>query len=288
MLYFWYRIGIFIVLHFPKKMSYALARALAYLDFKFFTRKRRVVFHTLSIILGSDDKKLIKSIALSLYENFSLNITDYFLLFTWNKKNWMDFVDLNGADEKMKRFMQAGKGLIVPTAHIGNWEVAGFIMGYMGYNAHGIGLPQPNEKVEELYKEVRRKGNLFVHPFKGGAIGVYKALKRGEVATIVGDRDLNSDGIPVRFFGRCVSFPKGNAILAYRTGARSVFGCAIRIADGKYKAYLEPEIIVDRNKGEDEFVKEYVQEFAAILEDYVKKYPNQWFHFLDYFKEFGC
>ncbi len=289
MLYFWYRVGIFIALHFPRKVSYGIARALAYLDFLVFTGKRRYVFHTLRIILGRDDEKLIKKYALRLYENFALNITDYFLLFTWNKDNWTDFVDLNGVDKKISALASYGNGVIVPTAHLGNWEVAGFIVGYMGYKAHGIGLPQPDEKTEKLYEEVRRKGNVFVHPFNGGAIGVYKALKRGEIATIVSDRDLNKDGVPVKFFGRCVTFPKGSAVLAYRTNAKNVFGCAIRIADGKYRAYLEPEIIVEKEgKSEEEFVREYVQKFATILESYIKKYPDQWFHFFDYFEAFKC
>jgi lauroyl/myristoyl acyltransferase len=113
-------------------------------------------------------------------------------------------------------------------------------------------------------------------------------LKKGEIATIVSDRDLNKDGVPVTFFGKCVTFPKGSAVLAYRTEAKSVFGCAMRISDGKYRAYLEPEIKVDRNKGEKEFVKEYVQKFASILENYIKRYPDQWFHFFDYFREFEC
>ena len=288
MLYFFYRIGIFVALHLPRRAAYALARGLAYLDFIFFIRKRRQVFHTLKIILNNEDQKLIRKTAINLYKNFALNITDYFLLFTWNKNNWRNFVDLNGVDKKMADLTLNGKGVVVSTAHIGNWEVAGFIIGYMGYRANGIGLPQPDKKTEELYREVRTSGNVFVHPFKGGAVGVYKALRRGEIATIVSDRDLNKDGIPVQFFGKCVTFPKGSAVLAYRTGVKSVFGCAIRVADGKYKAFLEPEIAIDRDKEEKEFVKEYVQKFAFILESYIKKYPDQWFHFFDYFKEFKC
>ncbi|MCD6426674.1 MAG: lysophospholipid acyltransferase family protein [Caldisericaceae bacterium] len=288
MSYFWYKIGIFIALHFPRRVSYAIARALAFLDYTFFAGKRRRVHKTLRIIMEGKSEKEIKKTALRLYENFALNITDYFLLFTWNKENWQDFAELNGVDKKMKELASSGKGVMVSTAHIGNWEVAGFIVGYMGYKAHGIGLPQPNKKVDELYREVRRKGNLFVHPFKGGAIGVYKALKRGEIATIVSDRDINKDGVPVQFFGRCVTFPKGGAVLAYRTGAKAVFGCAIRVADGKYRAFLEPEIIVENRNSEEEFVKEYVQKFASILESYIRKYPDQWFHFFDYFEEFKC
>jgi len=78
--------------------------------------------------------------------------------------------------------------------------------------------------MENLYKKMREKGNVLVHPFPGGVIGVYKALKNNEVASIVSDRDINKDGVKTRFFGKCVTFPRGAALLAYRTGARSVFG----------------------------------------------------------------
>jgi len=288
MLYYLYKIGIFIALHFPHWFSYGIARTIGAGVFIFNKRGRRAVYKNLSVILGTSDKGIIRRAAFRTFINASMHIASDIMLFGWNEKNWLDYVDLNNVDQKMRYYTSFGKGVVVPTAHLGDWEVAGFIVGFMGYKAHGIGLPQPDKRVEELYRKVREKGNVYVHPFPVGIAGVFRAIKNNEIATIVSDRDLMKDGVKVKFFGRCVTFPKGAAVLAYRSGAKSVFGCAIRMKNGKFKAYLEPEINIDRDKGEEEFIKEYVQTFASILESFIRKYPDQWFHFFDYFEEFKC
>jgi len=287
-IWFWYRIAKFLTTYFSESFCYRIARLFAVLNFLLFSKKRRNVLKNLRCILKDVDERRIRRIALNLYENFTMNIADYFfLLFKWNKKELAKRVILDGVNERLKELASSKKGIIIPTAHLGNWEAAGFILGYMGYRAHGIGLSQPDRRMEELYKKMREKGNVFVHPFKGGAVGVYRAIKNNEIASIVSDRDINKDGIKIKFSGKCVTFPGGAALLAYRTGARSIFGFALREGE-KYKAYLGPEIIVDRNKGEKMFMEEYVNKFASILEGYVSRFPDHWYHFFDYFEEFKC
>jgi KDO2-lipid IV(A) lauroyltransferase len=210
------------------------------LSFLLFYKQRRKVLKNLRCILRDENEKKIRSTAFNLYKNFLTNIVDYLLLFTHEKK-WIKSRFIVGVvDEKLKELASSKKGIIIVTAHLGNWEAAGFILGYMGYRAHGIGLPQPDDRMEKLYKKMREKGNVIVHPFPGGVIGVYKALKNNEIASIVSDRDINKDGVETEFFGKCVTFPRGAALLAYRTGARSVFGFAVK-EKGKYKACISPE-----------------------------------------------
>lgn len=288
MVYFQYKIYKFIATHFSESFCYSIAKFIGTIDFFLSSKKRKKVLKNLSYILGGADKKKIKRVALNLYRNFAMNIADYFFLsYKWSKEEIGKRIILNGADKKLKELASSKKGIIIPTAHFGNWEVAGFILGYMGYRSHGIGLSQPDKRIEEEYKKMREKANVVVHPVKGGATSVYRALKKNEIASIVSDRDVNKNGIEVNFFGRCVTFPGGTALLAYKSGARSIFGFALR-EEKKYKAYLGPEIIVDRSKGEKAFIKEYVQAFATILESYVRKFPDHWYNFFDYFEEYKC
>jgi len=288
MIYLQYKIYRFIATHFSESFCYRIARFIATLDFLLFPRKRRKVLKNLSYILKDEGKKKVRRVALNLYRNFAMNIADYFFLsFKWDREEFGERIILNGADEKLQELASSKKGIIIPTAHLGNWEVAGFILGYMGYRSHGIGLPQKDKRIEEQYKKMREKANVLVHPVKGGAASVYRALKNNEVASIVSDRDVNKDGIKVNFFGRCVTFPGGTALLAYKSGARSIFGFALREGK-KYRAYLGPEIIIDRSKGEKAFIKEYVQTFATILENHIRRFPDRWYNFFDYFEEYKC
>ncbi|MGC9124749.1 MAG: lysophospholipid acyltransferase family protein [Caldisericaceae bacterium] len=278
-------IAIKIVQSTPRAFYENLGKFIVTLDYLFGSRKRRAVSKNIEAITGETDGKVIRRLTYSLYINFALNIIDYCKFLKRDENAFRRTIDFTGIKETLTDLSLAKKGVIVIAAHLGNWEIAGFLVGFLGFKPHGIGLPQTDQKIEGLYQKMRENWNLTVHPFNGGALGVYKALKQNEIASIVSDRDINHDGAIVDFFGRKVRFPKGAATLAYRTGARSVFGYAIR-EKGLYRAILSPEIVIDRSKGEESFVSEYVQTFASLLESAVKKYPDQWFQFFDYFEEY--
>jgi len=284
MLTTWYNLGKIYAKIFPVQFVHGTARVLGFFSF-LFDKKRKYVLKNLKIITNKSHVDLI-FLGIEFYINFALNIADYFILATKGFDKIKIVTPYESVKEQLKNLMQ-DNGLVIPTAHLGNWEIAGALVGYLGFRAHGIGLPQQESGVEKFYKEFREKYNVIVHPFQGGFIGAYKAVKSKEIATIVSDRDINKDGVCVTFFGHKVTFPKGVSVLAYRTKVKSVFATLLREKDG-YRVYFSKEFDVDFSLSEEEFTKQYVQHFATILEDFVRKYPTQFFHFFDYFKEYQC
>jgi len=286
-MFFLYRLGIFLIKILPRPLTTALAYFFGFCVYLFSPGKRRVVYKNIEIVLGKEDVSRIKKATRMSFINFLLNIRDYFMFLYRDLSEISHIAEFSGIKERLDELCSSNNGVIIPTAHLGNWELAGFVIGYLGFRAHGIGLSQPDAKVEKIFQQLRGKGNLVVHPFKGGVVGVYKALRSNEIATIVSDRDINHDGARVRFMGKCITFPKGIGVLAHKSGARSAIGCLVK-ENGGYHAHLSDEIIVDRNKNEEEFVQEYVKRFAETLECLVRKYPDQWFNFFDYFEEYKC
>ncbi|MGB9769666.1 MULTISPECIES: lysophospholipid acyltransferase family protein [Caldisericum] len=284
MLSFWYKLGKKYVKIMPVSFVYLTAKLLGFFSF-WFDRKRNYVLNNIKIITNKNRFSLYK-LGIEFYENFALNIADYFIVVVKGFDKIKILTPKEEVFKKLKELTQNG-GLVIPTAHLGNWEVAGVLVGSLGFKAHGIGLPQQDIEVEKFYEELRRRFNVIVHPFQGGFLGAYKAVKNGEIATIVSDRDINKDGVCVNFFGRNVSFPKGASILAYRTKVKSIFAALIR-ENGYYKVYFSDEFDIDFTLPESEFSKRYVSKFASILEEFVKRYPTQWYHFFDYFKEYSC
>jgi KDO2-lipid IV(A) lauroyltransferase len=285
-MYFLYRLGIFLIRVLPSSFTTALAYFFGFCVYFLSPKKRTVVYKNIEAALGKEDVLSIKKSVKMSFINFLLNLRDYFMFLYYDLDKIAQIADFEGIKEKLDDLCSSKKGVIIPTAHLGNWELAGFVVGYLGFRAHGIGLSQPDPKVEEIFQQLRDKGNVVVHPFKGGAAGVYKALKNNEIATIVSDRDINHDGVKVQFLGKCVTFPRGIGVLAYKSKARSVVGYLVR-ENGKYHAYVSDEIIIDKENEED-FVQAYVEKFAEILANLVKKYPDQWFNFFDYFEEYKC
>jgi KDO2-lipid IV(A) lauroyltransferase len=286
-MYFLYKLGVFLIRVFPYNITTGLAYFFGFCVYLLSPRKRNYVYKNFQIVLGQKNILEIRKATRMSFINFLLNMRDYLMFLYCELDKISQIVDLKGIKDKLEEFCSSNNGLIIPTAHLGNWELAGFVVGYLGFRAHGIGLSQPDSRIEGIFKKLREKGNVIVHPFKGGAAGVYKALKNNEIATIVSDRDINHDGIKVEFMGKCITFPRGIGVLAYKSGARSAIGYLVR-ENNKYIARLSEEIIVDRNLNEEGFVQEYVKKFAEKLESLVKKYPDQWFNFFDYFEEYKC
>lgn len=286
MLYFWYKFGIGCVRVLPRFIAQILARIIAFFWFLFDPKKKFVMKNMRYIKKGIKQLEAF-FLAEKVYANLAMNIADYFELFVRDFGFLARYIDRGNINDRIKDVLKEGKGLIVVSLHVGNWEVAGHLLGFFGIRTHGIGLLQQNEKIESLYREMRTKGNVVVHPLSGGMLGVYKALKMNEVAAIVSDRDINHEGVPVRLFGECVKFPRGAAVLSYKTGARSFIGCMVR-EGRRYKIILSDEIRIDTKYGEDYFIREYAQKIADFTEVIASLYPDQWFHFFDYFKEYSC
>lgn len=285
-MYLFYKSSIFLVKILPRFIIQFIAIVIGFLYFVFDPRKHKVIRNLRNAITDEKHCKIIL-LSISLYINFARNLADYFELFVRDFSYFAPIIDLGDVESRIKEILKDGKGAIIVSLHIGNWEIAGHIVGSFGYKVHGIGLLQPDARVEKLYEELRKSGNVVVHPLSYGALSVYKALKMNEIAAIVSDRDVNHDGVPVTFFKRCVKFPGGAALLSYRTGARSFAGCLVRFGN-KYRVEMSDEISIDRNIDEASYIKQYVQKVAEFNEYLIKKYPDQWFHFFDYFKEFSC
>jgi len=281
---FLYKLGKKYVELLPVSVIYFTARVLGFFSF-LFDRKKVYVLRNLRNITKESGVKLFL-LGIDFYKQFALNIADYFIVVV---KGFDKIKILTPKEEVLNKLneLKGGKGLVISTAHLGNWEVAGALVGSLGFKAHGIGLPQKEEDVEKFYEELRKRFNVIVHPFQGGFIGAYKGVKNGDIATIVSDRDINKDGVCVKFFGKNVTFPKGASVLAYRTKVNSVFATLIREHDG-YKVYFSEKFDIDFNLEESEFSKQYVSKFASVLEKFVRMYPTQWFHFFDYFEEYKC
>lgn len=286
MLYYFYRICIFLVKILPRSFVQSFAGFIGFLYYVFDKRKKLII-KNIRDILGEKPLLILVSLSIKLYINFAKNFADYFELFVRDFAFFKPFIDFGNLKDKLNEVLAEGKGIIFVSLHVGNWELAGHLLGSLGYRTHGIGLTQKDQRVENLYKQVREKGNVIVHTLSSGAFGVYKALKANEIAAIVSDRDINHDGIPVKFLDKCVKFPAGAAFLSYKTGTKTFVACLVR-EKKNYKIIMSDEIKVDRSLKETDYIYNFVQKVACFTEETIKKYPDQWFHFFDYTKEYSC
>jgi KDO2-lipid IV(A) lauroyltransferase len=179
-----------------------------------------------------------------------------------------------------------GKGTLILTAHLGNWEMGGIFLSLMGYSLTVITAPDVEERLHVYRVRLRHEQKVKVVTMDdslASSLAVLKALQVNELVALLGDRDLFSKGIPVNFFGQRVFFPIGPALLAYLSESALIPTFVLMDQKDKYRCVAEPPITLQRTGSRDKDLAENTQRIATVLEKFIRNYPDQWYTFYDYF-----
>jgi KDO2-lipid IV(A) lauroyltransferase len=291
--YILYRLGQFLVLSLPLKLSYRLAIFICDVHFLFANIDRKTVKENLKAIFPEKTLRERKRIRLEMFRNFAKYLVDFFRFSILNKeyiKNNITIENLHYLDETLKK----GKGGIILTAHIGNWELGGVVVAQLGYPFWAVALPHKNKKVNDFFNFQRGIKNVKIIPFGKAVRQSLTVLKENKLLALVGDRDFTKEkGIAVDFLNKCTTLPKGPAAFALKTGAAIIPGFMLRNPDDSFTLRFEKPIEIPehtlnsqhQNTGfelDEKKLKEITILYKTIIEAYIKKYPEQWYMFRKY------
>ncbi len=181
--------------------------------------------------------------------------------------------------EHVARAYEQGKGVILASAHLGPVSVVGQMV-----LAHGYPVALPVEvETSEFQRSVNRaRGGAGLQLIRtDSARGIFRFLREGKVLGILADRAVTGVGERVEFFGREALLPSAAVVLSMRTGAPLVPSFAGR-SDGVLTASFEPPLDIPDTGDRNADVREGVQRFARVLERYVRRTPEQWTVFEDF------
>lgn len=273
-----YRIGQFIIFCFPLKINYKIAIIFADLYHFFAKQDRENVTHNLGMIFKDKTPAEIDRIKKELFRNFAKYLVDFLRiskLNTHNLKDLMFFKNLRYVDEALEK----GKGAIILSAHLGNWELGGVSMGILGYSIWAIVLPHKDTVVNSFFDFQRTRKNLKVIHFGSAVRQCLKVLSENCLLAIVGDKDFSSGGVKIDFFGKEMLFPKGPAAFSIMTGAPIIPGFTIRNNDNTSTLVFEPPIEFKQTGNRENDIKALVSNYKKVIEDYIRRYPQQWYMF---------
>lgn len=171
-----------------------------------------------------------------------------------------------------------GKGVLVLTAHLGAWELASFGHSLAGYPMRFIVRPLDNQPLDELvnrYRGLHGNRPISKHDF---ARGLLQAMQANETVGVLLDQNSSPpQGVFVPLFGVPACTAAGPAKIALRTGAAVVPGFAVwEEAQQRYVLYFEPALDMPRTGDEDADVVAHTASFNAVLERWIRRYPEQW------------
>jgi len=189
-----------------------------------------------------------------------------------------EFIEMQGLEE-LKRAADKGKGVVVVSAHLGNWEMLAATTSRSGLPVTVVAREIEPEQVNRVLLDYReRSGVISVlrdHPEVGRE--VLNALRAGRVVGILIDQDtkkVKCDFVP--FFGHLASTPVGAATLARVSGAPVFLGLSWRVGR-KLVFHFEPvdtERFAELEDGE--FDRALTAHLTARIEEFVRAHPDQW------------
>jgi Kdo2-lipid IVA lauroyltransferase/acyltransferase len=222
------------------------------------------------------DGKQVKKIAFRSYRSFAITLAEIMLLPSMTRERMMKLLKCTNLELISKKF-EEGNGVILLSAHFGNWE----------YGANSVSL-QANKKftiivknlrnplVSEWMNKMRTKWLNEVVSLGVSVRQIYNDLKEKNIVAMIADQRGPEDSIKLEFFGRKTSVLVGPAVLSLKTGAPLIFGITVRQKDYSYKmniVEINKDDLPDENNDK---IEELSRRHLYYLESVIRENPEQW------------
>jgi lauroyl/myristoyl acyltransferase len=182
-------------------------------------------------------------------------------------------------EEGLRAAVAAPEGIILAVAHLGNWEAAGLRGAAEGAPVLAAAEGLANERLVRWFVAMRAVMNIEVVIVKRGVAvtaTLARRLEEGGVVALMCDRDLKGRGIPVTLFGEETTLPAGPLTLACRTGAIVLPVGVYHNPGPGHVFHVYPPLEVPPEGSFEERVQEGSRRLAAVLEDMIRRAPEQW------------
>jgi KDO2-lipid IV(A) lauroyltransferase len=180
--------------------------------------------------------------------------------------------------EALQGAVQEGRGVVVVTGHLGNWEIGGAALSARGLPVDAVAKGMANRRFDRDLIATRERLGMQVVDMGHAHREVLRSLRRGHVVALVADQNAHKSDVFVPFFGRLAATHRGPAVFALRSGAPVFVGTCIRRKGSpqRYVVTLEP-LQVKVSGDADRDVVAVTAAHTALLEEAVRAAPEQYF-----------
>src|SRR5579864_273626 len=261
----------------PRPLARAFGISLGWVVYALHLRLRRVGMRNLELAFPEKTVAERARILRGEFTSLGRQLAEVCQFPRYTLENVDDVVVYDGF-ENYERARARGKGVLFLTAHFGGWELSAFAHSLHGHWMHIVMRPMDNVYLDRMIREYRTMhGNKTVD--KDDFVrGLLSAMKAGEMVGILMDTNMTPpQGEFVNFFGIPACTASGLARIALRTDAPVIPGFTIwDKALGKYRLRFDPAVELIRSGDLEADIIANTQRFTSIIEEYVRKYPEQW------------
>jgi len=266
----------------PLRVCRWLGRSIAFIVYLFSTRDRKGLATNLSIALNQPVNNLhIRQLVRRMFMNYGEYMADYFCLPQLPRQKARAVFSHLKREEIIRKALKKGRGVILLSAHIGNWEFGGIMIRHSKYPLAVVSLPHNTAPTNALVNRFREDKGISVievdeSPFS--ALPILKHLRKNGVVAMMGDKDFFGNGKLIPYFGKQVRFPIGPVIIAMSSGAALIPAFVLKQPDGRYFGVLENAIPLSNERPREQAIQKNLEKIAVIFETYIQRYPDQWYN----------
>jgi Kdo2-lipid IVA lauroyltransferase/acyltransferase len=274
------RVFVCVIQAMPLAMGQWLAGGLAWLVYRVDKRHRLVALDNLrQAFKGQYSDAELDRMVHAVFRHFcTLLIEIIHLPRCVHANNWRAHLQLPQG-RMLADVMLSGRSVMFVTGHFGNWELAGFMNGALGFKTYAIARTLDNPFVDYFLRvKFREKTGQQILSKDGDFDLIQRVLDKGGALATLGDQDAGQRGLFVDFFGRPASTHKAIALLAleHRTPL-FVIGTAKVGWPLRYANIVEDVILPEEYDGQPDAVRQITQRYTAALERLARRYPEQYF-----------
>jgi len=261
----------------PRRVARSFAARVVKLTYALLPRLRKVAEVNLRIAFPEWSEAQRKTVERGMLRNLGWMAAEFAWFPKHSKENIEDVVVLDG-HENFLEGQRRGKGVLYLTGHIGAWELSSFAHALYGFPLHYMARRIDNAKIDALVNSYRcLSGNRPIFKNESARV-MLKVLKEGGTVGILADQNtMPQEAVFVDFFEKKASTTTGIARVALHTDAAVVPGYAVWDETiRKYRLRFEPPVELIRTGDAERDVLENTQKFTNVIEEIVRKYPEQW------------
>jgi len=255
----------------PLGLGYAIADLLAEAHFRFFPARRHAALANLAAVRPGLSRRDRIRIARRMMASYNRMLFEFFRLPHMEREELLRSLEVIGRNH-LEDAVARGRGVIVTSTHLGNWELAAVVLAHYGYTLHAVAGEQLNRWLSPAVRETKAELAIHTVSHEDGFRKLLRALERNELVALMVDGDLFQHGTTVEFFGRDTRWPAGPGVLAQRTGALVICGMCERTGPGRFRIVMEKAL----DPAAFATVQDLNAAIAATSERHIRDHVEQW------------
>ena len=261
----------------PRKSARRISGFLGKVLFLVDSKHRKIALDNLTYAFGHQKSTYeIRFLAKQVFINLIQVIFEVGWSLRLDERRLVKYFKMDGF-RHLKKAYEKGKGVLVLTAHCGNWEFLAVAGSMIEYPVSMVVRPLDFKPLDRFFINLRSRFGGKVIPKQRSLRAILRSLDRKEMVVLLMDQNVDwYEGVFVDFMGHRACTSKGLALLALRTGAPVVPVFMVREKSG-FRAEFGPEIFTVETGDKQKDIEINTQEYNRVIENFIRRYPDQWF-----------